>query len=142
METYGHILVIVTPLFLFLVLFEKWYGWYKGKETVETLDMISSLSSGVTNSTKDVLGLSVGILSYPWLLEHFTIIQVQSSILLYFIAFIALDFAGYWGHRINHTYNIFWNNHLIHHSSEHFNLACALRQSISVFIRIYTFLVP
>ena len=140
METYGHILVIVTPLFLFLVLFEKWYGWYKGKETVETLDMISSLSSGVTNSTKDVLGLSVGILSYPWLLEHFTIIQVQSSILLYFIAFIALDFAGYWGHRINHTYNIFWNNHLIHHSSEHFNLACALRQSISVFIRIYTFL--
>lgn len=140
METYGHILVIVTPLFLFLVLFEKWYGWYKGKETVETLDMISSLSSGVTNSTKDVLGLSVGILSYPWLLEHFTIIQVQSGILLYFIAFMALDFAGYWGHRINHTYNIFWNNHLVHHSSEQFNLACALRQSISVFIRIYTFL--
>lgn len=140
METYGHILVIVTPLFLFLVLFEKWYGWYKGKETVETLDMISSLSSGVTNSTKDVLGLSVGILSYPWLLAHFNVVQVQSSILLYFIAFIALDFAGYWGHRINHTYNIFWNNHLIHHSSEHFNLACALRQSISVFIRIYTFL--
>jgi hypothetical protein len=65
---------------------------------------------------------------------------VQSGILLYFIAFIALDFAGYWVHRINHTYNIFWNNHLIHHSSEHFNLACALRQSISVFIRIYTFL--
>ena len=140
METYGHILVIVTPLFLFLVLFEKWYGWYKGKETVETLDMISSLSSGVTNSTKDVLGLSVGILSYPWLLEHFNVVQVQSGILLYFIAFMALDFAGYWGHRINHTYNIFWNNHLVHHSSEHFNLACALRQSISVFIRIYTFL--
>lgn len=140
METYGNILVIVTPLFLFLVLFEKWYGWYKGYETVETIDMISSLSSGVTNSTKDVLGLSIGILSYPWLLEHFNLIQVQSGILLYFIAFMALDFAGYWGHRINHTYNIFWNNHLVHHSSEQYNLACALRQSISVFIRIYTFL--
>ena len=103
METYGNILVIVTPLFLFLVLFEKWYGWYKGFETVETLDMISSLSSGVTNSTKDVLGLSVGILSYPWLVEHFNLIQVQSSVLLYLIAFMALDFSGYWVHRLNHT---------------------------------------
>ena len=140
METYGNILVIVTPLFLFLVLFEKWYGWYKGFETVETLDMISSLSSGVTNSTKDVLGLSVGILSYPWLVEHFNLIQVQSSVLLYLIAFMALDFSGYWVHRLNHTINIFWNNHLVHHSSEEFNLACALRQSISVFFRIFTFL--
>lgn len=140
METYGNILVIVTPFFLFLVLFEKWYGWYKGFETVETLDMISSLSSGVTNSTKDVLGLSIGILSYPWLVEHFNLIQVQSSVLLYFIAFMALDFSGYWVHRLNHSINIFWNNHLVHHSSEEFNLACALRQSISVFFRIFTFL--
>ena len=140
METYGNILVIVTPLFLFLVLFEKWYGWYKGFETVETLDMISSLSSGVTNSTKDVLGLSVGILSYPWLVEHFNLIQVQSSVLLYLIAFMALDFSGYWVHRLNHTINIFWNNHLVHHSSEEFNLACALRQSISSFVNLFTFL--
>ena len=27
--------------------------------------------------------------------------------------------------------NIFWNRHVIHHSSEEFNLSCALRQSIS-----------
>lgn len=27
----------------------------------------------------------------------------------------------------------------MHHSSEEFNLACALRQSISVFVRIFTF---
>jgi hypothetical protein len=53
---------------------------------------------------------------------------------------MALDFSGYWVHRLNHTINIFWNNHLVHHSSEEFNLACALRQSISVFVRIFTFL--
>jgi hypothetical protein len=53
---------------------------------------------------------------------------------------MALDFSGYWVHRLNHTINIFWNNHLVHHSSEEFNLACALRQSISVFLRIFTFL--
>jgi alkylglycerol monooxygenase len=140
METYGKILIIAMPLFLLLVLFEKWYGWRKGNDTVRTMDMISSLSSGVTNSTKDVLGLSIAIISYSWLVEHLTIFQVKSSWLLYVIAFLALDFAGYWVHRLAHTVNFFWNNHIVHHSSEEFNLACALRQSISVYFRIYAFL--
>jgi len=140
METYGKILVIAMPLFLLLVLFEKWYGWRKGNDTVRTMDMISSLSSGVTNSTKDVLGLSIAIISYSWMVENLTIYQVQSSWLLYVIAFLALDFAGYWVHRLAHTVNFFWNNHIVHHSSEEFNLACALRQSISVYFRIYAFL--
>ena len=140
METYGKILIIAMPLFLLLVLLEKWYGWRKGNDTVRTMDMISSLSSGVTNSTKDVLGLSLAIISYSWLVENLTIYQVQSSWLLYVIAFLALDFAGYWVHRLAHTVNFFWNNHIVHHSSEEFNLACALRQSISVYFRIYAFL--
>ncbi|MEN9698004.1 MAG: hypothetical protein RLZ56_1425 [Bacteroidota bacterium] len=128
------------PLFLLLVLFEKWYGWRKGFDTVRTLDMVSSLSSGVTNSTKDVLGLSVAIISYGWLVKHMAIMHIQATWLVYLIAFLTLDFAGYWTHRIAHTYNFFWNNHIVHHSSEEFNLACALRQSISVFVRIYAFL--
>jgi sterol desaturase/sphingolipid hydroxylase (fatty acid hydroxylase superfamily) len=140
METYGKILIIAMPLFLLLVLFEKWYGWRKGNDTVRTMDMISSLSSGVTNSTKDVLGLSIAIISYSWMVEHLTIYQVKSSWMLYVIAFLALDFAGYWVHRLAHTVNFFWNNHIVHHSSEEFNLACALRQSISVYFRIYAFL--
>ena len=140
METYGKILIIAMPLFLIFVLFEKWYGWRKGFETVRTLDMIASLSSGVTNSTKDVLGLSIAIISYDWLLSHLAIIHIQSSWLLYIIAFIVLDFAGYWVHRLAHSVNFFWNNHVVHHSSEEFNLACALRQSISVFVRIYAVL--
>jgi sterol desaturase/sphingolipid hydroxylase (fatty acid hydroxylase superfamily) len=140
METYGKILIIAMPLFLLLVLFEKWYGWRKGFDTVRTLDMVSSLSSGVTNSTKDVLGLSVAIISYGWLVEHLTVYKVQSSWLLYVIAFLALDFSGYWIHRLAHSINFFWNNHIVHHSSEEYNLACALRQSISVYFRIYAFL--
>ena len=61
METYGKILLIAMPIFLFFVLFEKWYGWKKGYDTVNNMDMISSLSSGITNVTKDVLGLSIGM---------------------------------------------------------------------------------
>ena len=143
METYGRILLIAMPVFLLLVLFEKWYGWKKGKETVRTMDMISSLSSGITNVTKDVLGLSIAVISYDWLVDKLAIVHVPDGWPTYLIAFIALDLAGYWTHRIAHEYNFFWNNHIIHHSSEDFNLACALRQSISSIVKLFTiFLLP
>ncbi|MBS1496478.1 MAG: sterol desaturase family protein [Bacteroidetes bacterium] len=140
MEAYGKILLIAMPVFLLLVLFEKWYGWYKGKATVRTMDMISSLSSGVTNVTKDVLGLSIAVLSYEWLVQHIAITHLKASWLVYLVTFIALDFSGYVVHAIDHKVNFFWNSHIIHHSSEDFNLACALRQSISVFVRLFAIL--
>ena len=143
MEMYGKILLIAMPAFLALVLFEKWYGWKKKKETVRTMDMISSLSSGVTNVVKDVLGLSFIIISYPWMVSKLAVTHVESTWLTYVIAFIALDFAGYGTHRVQHVVNFFWNGHIIHHSSEDFNLACALRQSISNVARLFVvFLLP
>ncbi len=41
---------------------------------------------------------------------------------------------------MNHRINFFWNRHVIHHSSEEFNLACALRQSISDNIKFHAIL--
>lgn len=143
MESYGKILLFALPVFLILVLFEKFYGVIKKNDTVENMDMISSLSSGVTNVVKDVLGLSFIILSYVWMEKHLAVIHISGSFFVYVVAFIALDFSGYWTHRIQHSYNLFWNNHLIHHSSEEFNLACALRQSISEIVKIFAiFLLP
>lgn len=143
MEAYGHILLFAMPAFFVLVLFEKFWGIYKGNDTVPMNDMISSLSSGITNSTKDVLGLSIVIISYGWLVDRVSVFEISSGWITFVIAFIVLDFAGYWVHRISHEYNIFWNNHIIHHSSEEFNLACALRQSISSIVRIFAiFLLP
>lgn len=140
MEQYGKILLFAMPAFLILVLLEKWYGWYKGNDTVRNMDMVSSLSSGVTNVTKDVLGLSVAILSYGWFVDKIAITTIESGWVTFLVAFIVLDFAGYWVHRINHKVNFFWNSHIVHHSSEEFNLACALRQSISSFLKFFTFL--
>jgi sterol desaturase/sphingolipid hydroxylase (fatty acid hydroxylase superfamily) len=144
METYGKILLIAMPAFLLLVLFEKWWGIRKNKDTVRNMDMISSLSSGVTNVTKDVLGLYLTvIITYPFLLKNLAITHISSSIVVYIIAFFALDFAGYWVHRIQHVTNFFWNGHIVHHSSEEFNLACALRQSISSIVKVFIiFLLP
>ena len=140
MEQYGKILLYAMPAFLLLVLFEKWYGWRKGKDTVVNMDMISSLASGVTNVTKDVLGLSIALLSYEWLLRKLALTHIQATWLTYVIAFIVLDFAGYVVHLIDHKINFFWNSHIVHHSSEEFNLACALRQSVSVFVRLFVIL--
>lgn len=140
MEQYGKILLIAMPAFLALVLFEKWYGWYKGKDTVRTMDMISSLSSGVTNVTKDVLGLAIAVLSYEWLVNHLALTHIGTTWVTYLVVFIVLDFAGYTVHALDHKINFFWNSHIIHHSSEEFNLACALRQSISVFVRLFAIL--
>ncbi|MBZ4190519.1 sterol desaturase family protein [Niabella beijingensis] len=143
METYGKILLIAIPSFLVLVLLEMGYAWHREQKGMRTNDVISSLLSGVTNITKDVLGLSIVIYSYSWMVTHWALMHLQTSWLTYVIAFMVLDFSGYCVHRIQHEYNFFWNGHLVHHSSEEFNLACALRQSISGFANIFViFLLP
>ena len=140
METYGKILLIAMPAFLILVLFEKWYGWRKGFDTVRNMDMISSLSSGVTNVTKSVLEITIAIGIYPFMLKYLALTTIENTLIVYIITFIIIDFNGYWVHRWSHEINLFWNLHVIHHSSEEFNLACALRQSISSFFNLFTIL--
>jgi len=107
METYGKILLIAMPAFLILVLFEKWYGWKKGFDTVRNMDMVSSLSSGVTNVTKDVLGLAIAIGIYPFMLKNLAVTKIENTIIVYILAFIIIDFLGYWVHRLSHKVNLF-----------------------------------
>jgi sterol desaturase/sphingolipid hydroxylase (fatty acid hydroxylase superfamily) len=134
METYANALLYAIPFFTFLVLFEVAYGHFVKKQTYRVLDTIASLSSGLTNIIKDSLGLVIMIVSYPFLLENLALFSIENTLLVYILAFIAIDFASYWNHRLSHHVNFFWNQHVIHHSSEEFNLACALRQSISNFL--------
>lgn len=139
MEKYGKILLIVMPLFFTLILIEKWYGWYFKKEKVNNMDTVSSLTSAITMITKNVLGLSITIISYSWIEERIALTHITSTWLTYVIAFVALDFSHYWVHRIDHANNFFWNSHIVHHSSEEFDLACAVRQPISSFVKIFSF---
>ena len=131
MEAYANALLIAIPSFMLLMLTELIYGYATGKQTYVFMDTISSLSSGLTNILKDTLGLVVILISYPWLSQQLAITQIEADLWLYLAAFICIDFASYWSHRLNHKINFFWNQHIIHHSSEEFNMACALRQSIS-----------
>ena len=140
MESYATALLYAIPFFIFLLGIEILYGYFVKNQKYKVLDTVSSISSGLTNILKDTLGLGIIIVSYPYLLENFAMTEIKASWLVWVIAFIVIDFAGYWNHRLSHHINFFWNQHVIHHSSEEFNLACALRQSVSNLIGYFPLL--
>ncbi|MEM7381804.1 MAG: sterol desaturase family protein [Bacteroidota bacterium] len=140
METYAKALLYAIPFFIVLLAVEILYGYFVKNQKHKVLDTVSSISSGLTNILKDSLGLGVIIVSYPYLLEHLAITEIKANWLVWLVAFVVIDFAGYWNHRLSHHINFFWNQHVIHHSSEEFNLACALRQSISNLIGYFPLL--
>ena len=140
MSLYIQYLFIIIPIFCFLIILEIVVAKIKKIEINHSADMISSLSSGMTNSIKDSIKFGFVIISYSWFVEHLTIYKLEPLWVAVLFAFIFQDFAGYWIHRLNHRVNILWNRHVIHHSSEEFNLSCALRQSISETFKFFTFL--
>jgi sterol desaturase/sphingolipid hydroxylase (fatty acid hydroxylase superfamily) len=132
MDTYGLILLIAMPIFVVLIITEI-IAYTVIKKQYNYIDSVSSLYSGMTNTIKDVLGLTIVVISYEFLLKNLSIIHWKNTNAFTFIlAFLILDFGGYWYHRISHTVNYFWNLHIIHHSSEEYNLPCALRQQFAV----------
>ena len=143
METFALALNYAIPIFLLLIVIEVVYSYFVGKSTYVAMDTVSSLSSGITNIVKTVLGLVISIIAYDWLEARIGLFDIKVTWWAFVVAFVAKDFAGYWIHRMEHHINIFWNRHIVHHSSEEFNLACALRQSISeIFSYTTLFLVP
>jgi len=135
MSFYVKSLFFAIPTFIILIFLEMVFERIKGIKVNRAADMISSLSSGITNTIKDGMKFSFVIISYSWIAESITIYKLEPLWLAVIIAFIVQDFSGYWMHRLHHRVNIFWNRHVIHHSSEEFNLSCALRQSISTTFR-------
>ena len=111
----------------------------KGNSISGAMDTIASLSSGMTNAIKSVLGLTIIIIGYKYMYEELALVEREINWITYLLALLGLDFATYWYHRLAHHVNIFWNRHVIHHSGEEFNIATALRQSISKFVNISVF---
>ncbi len=140
METFAGALVYVLPIFILMIGIEMIVAKYKKLAIINSMDAVSSLSSGLTNVLSKVLGMTIYIVTYDFLLKHFAVFSIESAALQYVIGFISIDFYAYWSHRWAHRYNLLWNRHVIHHSSEEYNLPVALRQTISDFVQVYTFL--
>ena len=140
MEAYAKALNFGIPFFTLLILLELVYGMSTKRITANLPDTISSLSSGIANITKDILGLIVAVISYSWLETNYAFFELNVVWWMFPLVFVVKDFAGYWIHRFEHMVNYFWNRHMIHHSSEEYNLACALRQSISQIFSLTIFI--
>ncbi|MEM8889024.1 MAG: sterol desaturase family protein [Bacteroidota bacterium] len=139
MQALAHALLFIIIGAFVLMAIEALYAYLKGDFNFRAMDTISSLSSGMTNAIKSVLGLTIVIIGYKYMYEELALVEREVNWLTYLLALLGLDFATYWYHRLAHHVNIFWNRHVIHHSGEEFNIATALRQSISKFVNISVF---
>lgn len=131
MYTFEKSLLIAIPAFALLILLEYLYGRWRRRDTYAHIsDVISSLCSGLTFIVSNTIGFGLLVFSYEWVHQHFAQGEISaSSWWVWPVAFVAMDFVAYWAHRWAHLNNFLWSMHLIHHSSENFNLPVALRQN-------------
>jgi len=95
----------------------------------EAKDTWSSLGLGIGNV---VIGFVTKALIFALftLLHKYRFFELDSTKWWFLILlFLADDFSYYWFHRTAHNVNWFWASHVVHHSSQHYNLAAALRQT-------------
>ena len=142
----SQIIVLATPVFLLLIAAEYAYGRAKGRNTYRLDDAISSISLGILSQISAVFTRLLRIGIYTLVFEQVALVRDDAWWSTWYGALLALvlyDFCYYWVHRTGHEINILWASHVIHHSSEEFNLACALRQSISGIAKTFAiFLLP
>ncbi len=119
---------LAVPFFVALVLIEQVYGRLSGKATYEAKDTYSSLMMGFGNLIAGALFAGTWSFASYFLYENrlFTIGYDWKALVL---AIIAYDFSYYWLHRFGHRMRWMWASHVIHHSSQHYNLSTALRQT-------------
>ena len=105
MSFYVQSLFIAIPSFIILIIIEMIVAKKRGLEINNHADMISSLSSGMTNTIKDAFKIGVVIISYAWLVDKVAIYKLEPLWLAILVAFIVQDFTGYWMHRLSHRVN-------------------------------------
>ncbi|RDC61027.1 Alkylglycerol monooxygenase [Alteripontixanthobacter maritimus] len=117
-----------VPLFVILVLAEIVWAKFRNPQAYETRDTLTSLAFGlgstVAGAVFGVATLAAAMWLYEWRVFEFGWVWWAWP-----LAFVLDDFAYYWFHRTAHRVRWFWAAHVNHHSSQHYNLSTALRQS-------------
>lgn len=123
------ILYYAIPGFLLLLSLEAWFSYKENKHLYEKKDTWSSLGLGIGNVIVG-FGTKAMIFGLFLFLYQFRIFELDAASWWYWILLFFLDdFCYYWFHRVSHNVNWFWASHVVHHSSQHYNLAAALRQT-------------
>ena len=136
-----NVINLAIPFFLLFMGLEILYSRVKHKGYYEVKDSMSNLGAGILSQLSGIIakafGLYVYVLIYDFLhADNSWIKDVYSmdflslkGFLSWSFAFVWADFCYYWFHRHSHEINLFWAFHIVHHSSEEYNLSVALRQS-------------
>jgi sterol desaturase/sphingolipid hydroxylase (fatty acid hydroxylase superfamily) len=137
-------LVYGVPCFLGLILVELAYSKHHKKEKRKDLykwkDLAASLTMGVGSAILAPLTKTIAaIVLFNYVYEIFNpvIDGVRTNIMgyesfgyawyIWIICQLLDDFSYYWFHRQNHNVRFLWAAHIVHHSSDNFNLGTAVR---------------
>ncbi|WP_412972638.1 sterol desaturase family protein [Glaciecola sp. MF2-115] len=135
-----NIILFAIPVFFLLIGAELLAEKIRKTQYYRLNDALTSLSIGglsrVTGVMKNLAPFTFYILIY----EHFAFFELKESMWIYVSVFVLYDFLYYWNHRFGHEMSLFWAAHVVHHSSEEYNLTTALRQTSGSFFNFIFFL--
>ena len=138
----NYIALAIPVLFLFIFI-EIAVAAHRGVRTYRFADAIADLGCGVTQRLLLLLFEAILLLSYVLFYENARLYDLSSRpVAAFLIAFVGADFIYYCWHRASHRVNFLWAAHVVHHQSEDFNLAVALRQGVFTPITAAPFALP
>ena len=119
---------LAIPAFILLMLLEAVAGAFLQREIYAVKDTAASITMGLGSVAVELLAkiLQFSILST---LHRFAIFHIGFQWWAWALLFFGDEFSYYWFHRISHECRLFWASHVVHHSSERYNLSTALRQT-------------
>ncbi|MEG3088470.1 sterol desaturase family protein [Sphingomonas sp. PB4P5] len=133
--TLPDIVSYAVPGFVLLVLVEMIVVRLKYRERYEPKDTLISLALGTGSTVAGALTAGIAFAMALWVWQ-FRLFEISYAWYWFVLAFVIDDLAYYVFHRLAHRVRWFWASHVIHHSSQHYNLSTALRQTWTGFISL------
>ncbi len=135
-------LPIAIPVFVLLIVAEMLWARSRAPASYEPRDTLVSLLLGL-GSTAAGIAAAGAIFAAAMGLYQLRLIDLGWQWWVWGLAFVLDDLGYYWGHRLGHRVRWFWASHVNHHSSQHYNLSTALRQTWTGFIALsFAFRIP
>ena len=129
MPNFPPIIIYAIPFFVFAMLLELVVSSNKNMKSYTAKDAFSSIAMGLGNVFIGFLSKLFVFAALYYVYESFRIFTIPITWWSFVILFFLDDFSYYWFHRTSHENRFFWASHVVHHSSRHYNLSTALRQT-------------
>ncbi|HEV7621195.1 MAG TPA: sterol desaturase family protein [Flavisolibacter sp.] len=123
------VLYYAIPFFVLLLSIEAWFSYKENKYLYEKKDTWTSLMLGTGNVLTGFITKALIFWFYSFIYQFRLFNLPDTQWWYWLLLFFADDFSYYWFHRTAHNVNWFWASHVVHHSSQRYNLAAALRQT-------------